>query len=708
LKPSRAAESHYGPLAPTRYAAAAQALRKKDLQGSRQLLEKVARDTPDEGRSARLLSGLYSYTAHDLLHAEELLASSPTPGGKLEDWRLYLLGASASARGHDEAAQAAYSHLLATCPRSPLRGPSYLEAAELARHLGKNDLTLDLVASARREDIDGDIVARLENLAWEIGKERRDDSVLRAAGRRLLIEAPLSASSLSVHQSFRAVGDAASGETLLSAGEVKRRALSFLDSSQLPMAALTTLEALPEGERDAEWRLLEARALLATRRAEEALTVLSGTSGRNEAERASLEGIEAEAAAAAAVRLPRPARLERLTEAHEHLMAAVREGGAIALSAETVKRLYTQFQAAGLADLALDALRALRRVDPGDVTGAATLWEHGWNEYQTGDAPAAVASWSLLEEIYPESADTQRGLYWQARALERMGEKDRAQEIYRRLVAHSDTSDFYSRQAIAELGREPGPAWAGDRVRNAGSWRIDPLLERAKLLTDLGLDDLAKREMELVGKRAGARDLLALKALILGRGSDHQAESLILLREAFPALGTAYQASVPQEILRAYYPLEYGEEIRAYSAEQGVPAWLVAGVIRQESAFNPRATSHAGARGLMQLMPDTARETARRLGIPYRTEDLYDPQVSLRLGTAYLRELIDDFHGNWELALAGYNGGPNRISRLWQAGGPGARLDDFVENLGLDESRSYVKRILVLADSYRQLYPEAG
>ncbi len=298
-----------------------------------------------------------------------------------------------------------------------------------------------------------------------------------------------------------------------------------------------------------------------------------------------------------------------------------------------------------------------------------------------------------------------------------MGRKEAAEALYRELAARSDTSDFYSRQAVAQLSRglvqEPSPDASGFRVRNAGAWRIDPSLAQAKLLTDLGLDSLATRAIELVTKEENVqanwranRDLLALKALIVGRTGD-QAASLILLRQAFPALGTANQATVPREILEAYYPLQFGDEIRASAAEQHLPSWLVAGVIRQESAFNPRATSRVGARGLMQLMPDTARETARRLGLSYHPQDLYDPRISLRLGTAYLRELLDDFHGNLELALAGYNGGPNRIERLWQQAGSG-RLDEFMENLSLDESKSYVKRILVLADSYRQLYPQAG
>jgi soluble lytic murein transglycosylase-like protein len=175
-----------------------------------------------------------------------------------------------------------------------------------------------------------------------------------------------------------------------------------------------------------------------------------------------------------------------------------------------------------------------------------------------------------------------------------------------------------------------------------------------------------------------------------------------------PALGGPYQAAVPAEVLLAYYPLDYREQILTSARETDLPAHLIAGIIRQESAFDPRATSPVGARGLMQLMPGTAREVSRKVGVAYRPERLYDPEVSVRLGSTYFRELLDRFDGNVELALAGYNGGPSRIRRLWRESGPDAQLDDFLETLYLDESRNYVKRILVLADSYRQLYPALG
>jgi soluble lytic murein transglycosylase len=107
-------------------------------------------------------------------------------------------------------------------------------------------------------------------------------------------------------------------------------------------------------------------------------------------------------------------------------------------------------------------------------------------------------------------------------------------------------------------------------------------------------------------------------------------------------------------------------------------------------------------------MPGTGREVARRLGLPFSSARLSDPDYSVRLGTHYFRQMLRTFDGNVELALAGYNGGPGRISRLWRAHGPQAELDRFLEGLTLEEPRNYVKRILVLSESYRSRYPELG
>jgi len=685
------------------YAQAARALRQSNLQEARQHLEAVAEGNPKEAKRARLLEALYASEAGDAGLAEELLADAPAPDRVLEDWRLFLLAESALENDGPEAAMAAMAaldRLLAGCPDSPLRPQAYVQAARLAHEQGDERRTLSLIEGARREGFIGEAAVELENLAWEIGREIDDDDVSREAGRRLLTRAPLTAGALGVADTFRAMDGNLDWASILSAGEVKQRARSFLAVDRLS-AALDTLDNVPQAERDVEWHVLRARALTESGDAREALAVLDSVPAQTQEDRA---GVEWERAMATA-RLARKEDSNALLEtAHRHLANAVRLG-ATDLSKDALRDLYEDFLDAGLVPQAVDALKVLRQVDPGDATGARDLWERGWTRYGRGDFAGAVTLWADLSEVYPEHGDAQRGRYWQARALEQLGRPDEAREIYGAMVASNDTSDFYNRRAMARLGVPPVSAEIQLAKASSVVWPSDPALERAKLLTDLGLDGLAQREMELVEKTANHRDLLALRAIVLGRQGKRRG-SIALLREAFPALGGPQQSTVPEEILRAYYPLDYEETIRAAAAANGLPAHLVAGIIRQESAFDPRATSPVGARGLMQLMPGTAKEMISRLDASYPEDGLYDPELSIQLGTAYFARLLKMFDGNVELALAGYNGGPNRIRRMWNEAG--TELDDFVENMDLDESRDYVKRILVLADSYRQLYPAAG
>ncbi|RPH53530.1 hypothetical protein EHM82_08280, partial [bacterium] len=234
----------------------------------------------------------------------------------------------------------------------------------------------------------------------------------------------------------------------------------------------------------------------------------------------------------------------------------------------------------------------------------------------------------------------------------------------------------------------------------------DPGLDRVRLLTELGLDALAATELALIRDKVQPQPLKATEALILAHQGERR-KSMIVIRDAFPALGGPFQATLPMEARRIYYPLDYQDPIRTWASTNRLPVHLVYGIIRQESAFDPNAQSWAGARGLMQLMPATARELATKAGLPYSHERLSDPYYNVRLGTTYFRQVYSMFDENLELSLAGYNGGPYRIKRLWNEAGA-RELDRFLEGLGIEESKTYVKRILVLSDSYRQLYPQAG
>ena len=129
------------------------------------------------------------------------------------------------------------------------------------------------------------------------------------------------------------------------------------------------------------------------------------------------------------------------------------------------------------------------------------------------------------------------------------------------------------------------------------------------------------------------------------------------------------------------------------------------GLVRQESVFDPQARSRAGALGLTQLMPATAKSLSRSvLRVRYRRAFLYDPSMNARLGAAYLRSLYDRFSDNPLWALAAYNGGPTRMARVLKENA-GLPEDEVFESHPAYETRDYVRRVMLFAGSYRELYP---
>jgi len=682
--------------------------RSRGFAAARAALEPLAAGADGAAAPARLQLGLLAHAHEETALATRWLAAGPGPEG-FEDWRLYVLADSAAASGQRATAVAALERLLAEVPGSPLRPRALLRLAQLAWEAGDAEAALARVAAGRAESLPEPTRLELERLAWQIGLAHRDGRELAAAGRRLLVEFPVEASKLRVVDVVAAHGGPREWQLWLEPAELERRAAALL-AAELPAGALTTLAAVPAAARGFEWRLLEARALTASQRGTEALALLATASAESPAARARLERERARAAAeAATLRKGRPAlaaaeRARLRGRAREHLLAVVRADGDTRLAAEALRQLAADYLAEERVDEALAALRQLALVAPADAASARPLWERGWSRFESGDPRAAIALWSELAQLYPQSSHARSALYWSARAHERTGQVEPARAIYRQLAA-ADTADFYARQAASRLAGAAADA-AAPAVRR-DPWPEDALLARARRLSDLGLDALATTEIEALGAGPAAPARSALEALVAARRGDRRS-SLRLLKRAFPALGTAHQASVPEAALALYYPLDFRESIAAAAERERLPAALVFGMVHQESGFDAAARSRSGARGLMQLMPGTGREVARRLGLPWSSARLVDPDYSVRLGTTYFRQMLTQFDGSVELALAGYNGGPGRISRLWRASGPEPELDRFLEGLDLEESRNYVKRILVLADSYRSLYPELG
>ena len=694
------------------YREAAVAFQHGDEETARERLEELASIEPDQASLARTLIGLYAYERQSWEVAVDALSAPAAVGGALEDWRLLALADSARRLDRPQVAAEALARLLAEQRDSPLAGRAYVEVAQLAWDQGDPQRALSWLREARGREVTHGVAASADELVWRIGRQTGDRAVQTEAAKRLLVHSPATARELQVHEIFAGPdGSIDSWQGILSSEEVRQRARSWLDLD-MGRSAMFTLETLTGSERDLEWRLMMAEALTLQNRGRDALALLADLRASSPAERAALEWQRARATAElATARRGRsnPSAAERrrlMARSQQHLENVVAAGADPDLTINALRQLYGYLAEEGHFEQAVDKLRLLRRLDPEDRTGTGPLWERGWKQYLRENYTGAIGYWTELEELYPRDRETRRARYWKARAFDHLGEDGRAQAAYRAVLEESDVADFYFGRAAARVAGPPPVPQATAAGRDE-SWEIDPRLERPLRLAELGLVGLAGEEMKLAAGDSAVRerDRLAMDGILRVRGGAPR-EGVGPLRGAFPALASPYQGATPGPVLAAYYPFLYGDEIEENARRTRLPPHLVAGIIRQESAFDVRAESWAGARGLMQLMPATAKEVAGKLGRVHRPSELFDPEYSILLGSTYFRYVLDRFDGNVELALAGYNGGPNRIRRLWREAGRNPELDWFVETLPIPESQDYVKRILVLADSYRQLYWE--
>lgn len=286
--------------------------------------------------------------------------------------------------------------------------------------------------------------------------------------------------------------------------------------------------------------------------------------------------------------------------------------------------------------------------------------------------------------------------YWRARATlgsARRGPDGDAQRAEARLQleAVAGATNFYAKLATEDLGRMPGlppvPAPLSDIELAAATGH--PGLQRALLLVNLGLRDEARREWNFSLRGMDDRALLAAARLACDR-QDWQL-----------CINTAERTRNEVDV-RLRYPMPFANDITSAAIAQRLEPALVFGLIRQETRFMPQLKSVVGASGLMQVMPATARYVARKINLPWDNPALIsDPVTNLKLGTAYLRMVLDDLSGSQAMAAAAYNAGPSR-PRRWREG-PTLETAIWAENIPFNETRDYVKKVLSNAAVYSAL-----
>jgi soluble lytic murein transglycosylase len=350
---------------------------------------------------------------------------------------------------------------------------------------------------------------------------------------------------------------------------------------------------------------------------------------------------------------------------------------------------------------------------PTGTYGGRAAWRSGWWAYRHGRFADAAQTFEGAAAALRRADYRPAWLYWAARARARQGDEAGAAAGYRAAMRDYRNS-YYGRQAARDLERlrpvvrTGAPAPPGRGLADLVTPGAPPAnAELIRALLSAGLYDDAIGELRVVQRDAGTSPLVeASIAYALNRRGDLR-PAITAMRRAYPQFMAEGGEALPTEILGVIFPLAYWDQLSAHAKAKGLDPFLVAALVAQESTFDAAIRSAANAWGLMQIVPDTGRRYALRLGVrPFSTARLTDPETNIRIGTAYFADLVAQF-GAVAPALAAYNAGENRVED-WLDERPGIDPDEFVDDIPFPETQNYVKRILGTAEDYRLLYRKAA
>ncbi len=369
---------------------------------------------------------------------------------------------------------------------------------------------------------------------------------------------------------------------------------------------------------------------------------------------------------------------------------------------------------------------------PNAIEAAGAQFEMAWAQHENKNF--AMAAQMLIEHLarYAHKDTTNRGKagYWAARNSERAGKTSDACNLYDAVI-YRYSANWYGYLAQMRRNSQEGQLRCGGRIRElptshttlakaidnlrsvtvAAETSTEKEVERAEKseeLSTVGLFDWAIDELQEAKKTAANSPKINLALAKHYRLKGDNVNALLALAKSYPDYAQMFPEEMGREEWDIFYPLTNWAEIKHWGRERRLDPYLIAGLIRQESIFDPVARSHANAYGLMQLLVPTAQSMARKYVSKtsmVTATALYQPPLNIELGTAYMRDQLDKF-GRIEFMAVAYNAGPGRVPQ-WRASLP-AEMDEFVEEIPFRETKGYVQGVIRNTAQYRRLYEEDG
>jgi soluble lytic murein transglycosylase len=357
----------------------------------------------------------------------------------------------------------------------------------------------------------------------------------------------------------------------------------------------------------------------------------------------------------------------------------------------------------GQADQAAQLFRQVVSRHPGTSYMGLSLMRLAGMAFLNGDHAEAARLWDQYRSRFPRGTLALQATYWAARARDELGQMDAAHTLYR-AVRQQERDSYYALLASQRLGVPfwPLPMSASPPDSPAADRAVAGWMRGIDLLRAAGFPDEASAEVDRVVASAGSdrATRYALAEALAERGYAQRA-----IRIGLPLRGSNEPDA---RLLRILYPFPYRTLVTEEARDRGLDPFVVAALIRQESMFEGRITSPAGARGLMQIMPATGRRLAEVVGIePWDAEVLYHPEINVHLGTRYLAQHMDEYDSSLPLVFSAYNAGAHRVE--WWKEFPEYGQDElFTERVPFRETRDYVKILTRNLAVYRGLYGGDG
>lgn len=596
------------------------------------------------------------------------------------------------------------------------RAGSYEKAIALYRQLGQNERALQLYAElldfAEQPDYRARILAEAIALAQQLGREDQARSWLI----ELVSAAPATAQAGSAVDQLLAAGDPALAPA--QAAQVYFNLERYAEALAQFDAAIA--QANP-GSDDAlelqRLRGLTLRALGDFAGALEALAAVSAASPDSQPGRqAQLDWVQTIGQSGDTLQAINGYRQYAATYADDP-----RAPEALDRVAQLLDRL-------GDSENAMLARLELGQRFPQSDLASSGLNSTGFYFLYAGRLDEAKQAWQILAE-HQTGYERARGAFWAARVAQQQQDQEQARQLFENAYTAAPDS-YYGARAAEELSMSVTPtitlgdpisedhwhalddwvkSWAENAAaddagqESASEVAASGFVQRAIALEQVGL------QPEAIAEWNNARTTWAGNPIQLAQlarlAHEHEVPYIALkTAEQLADLAPETALPLPETLRRLILPTPYANLVIAQSRDHGVDPRLLYALMRQESLFNPGATSWVGARGLAQVMPSTGEGIAQRLGVTdFTVNDLYRPVVSVRFGAFYLGQRITDMEGSIPGALAAYNGGLGNSIR-WAGGSSVADPDLFTEGIDYFETRGYVKLVYGYYGAYQRLY----